>query len=244
MGFIRYKLRSDKAFGTLSFDGVSMSVGEAKHLIAQRRRIDAAELVLLTPEAVLLADDAAQLLSDATVVARRVPVARPRGAARHCQRSGARRGGACQPADPPFLSIAEAPIDPDQENQLIAAVADGYARQWQERGAGAGVLPPSRRPLLPRTHPTLCSRCGALGHYHLDCPTQGDPAFDDRRVRRPCGLPSTMLKRAADGSVALRDGATGCLQPNLAMLRKELACLPTTAAPTPVVLALPPPPPM
>jgi E3 ubiquitin-protein ligase RBBP6 len=101
------------------------------------------------------------------------------------------------------------------------------------RGGGRGdtgsgnVPPPSYR----------CHRCEQGGHYISDCPTNGDPTFDVKRVRIPVGIPMTRLARDTEGGLMLPNGETGALLPNTAAFMKEMAMLPSVAkaaAPTPL----------
>ncbi|CAN0161140.1 unnamed protein product, partial [Ascophyllum nodosum] len=58
-----------------------------------------------------------------------------------------------------------------------------------ERGMGPG------RP-LPATY--VCRRCSQPGHHIKDCPTNGDAAYDNARIKRVVGIPTSMIK-LADG---------------------------------------------
>lgn len=135
-----------------------------------------------------------------------------------------------------------------QEGDLIDSIVSGSASQWESgatvaaggRGRGMGGrggapgmgAAPGRGMFMRGAVPPpnyLCGRCGQFGHYLRDCPTQGDPDFDMKRVRLPAGIPSTMLKRAPDGGILLPDGQTGFLQANKDALEKERQFLPTMA---------------
>lgn len=84
-------------------------------------------------------------------------------------------------------------------------------------------------PILPSFQ-----RCEAIGqHWVSDCPTQGDPNFDKRRVRPPVGIPMTRLARAAEGGLVLPDGQTGTLIANEDAFAREILGLPTAALASP-----------
>lgn len=51
-------------------------------------------------------------------------------------------------------------------------------------------------------------------HWLQDCPTQGDPNYDRKRVRPPVGIPMTRLARSDEGGLVLPDGNTGTLVAN------------------------------
>lgn len=73
-------------------------------------------------------------------------------------------------------------------------------------------------------------------HWVSDCPTQGDPNFDRRRVRPPVGIPMTRLARSQEGGLVLPDGMTGTLIANEDAFAREILGLPT-AAPAPAAAA-------
>lgn len=66
-----------------------------------------------------------------------------------------------------------------------------------------------------------------------DCPTQGDPAFDRKRVRPPIGIPMTRLARSEEGGLVLPDGQTGTLIANEDAFAREILGLPTAAQEAP-----------
>ncbi|KAL4552359.1 hypothetical protein Ndes2526B_g06576 [Nannochloris sp. 'desiccata'] len=62
----------------------------------------------------------------------------------------------------------------------VLCVAEGEAVGGRGGAAGGGVAPEYK-----------CPRCDAIGvHWLQDCPTQGDPAYDRKRVRPPCRYPN------------------------------------------------------
>jgi hypothetical protein len=61
----------------------------------------------------------------------------------------------------------------------------------------------------------VCHRCGIKGHWIQECPTNGDPDHDKRRVlKAPVGIPKSMLTTAADGSYVLPSGDFAALRPD------------------------------
>eukprot|EP00727_Mastigamoeba_balamuthi_P011676 m51a1_g7130 putative dwnn a cchc-type zinc finger (171) ;mRNA; r:236788-240594 len=48
----------------------------------------------------------------------------------------------------------------------------------------------------------VCHRCHQRGHYIKHCPTNGDPAFEPRRLRSPVGIPASLLLQVADAPTA------------------------------------------
>ena len=68
-------------------------------------------------------------------------------------------------------------------------------------------------------------------HWVQDCPTQGDPNFDRKRIRPPVGIPMTRLAKSQEGGLMLPDGQTGTLVANEDAFAREILGLPTAAAP-------------
>ena len=108
--------------------------------------------------------------------------------------------------------------------EALEAFAKGSAAGWQKevkqaivasksRGRGRGVPPSDYR----------CPRCDAYGeHWIQECPTQGDPAYDRKRVRPPVGIPMTRLARSEEGGLVLPDGNTGTLVANEDAFAREV----------------------
>ncbi len=67
-------------------------------------------------------------------------------------------------------------------------------------------------------------------HWVQDCPTQGDPNFDRKRIRPPVGIPMTRLAKSDEGGLILPDGHTGTLVANEDAFAREILGLPTAAA--------------
>jgi hypothetical protein len=89
-----------------------------------------------------------------------------------------------------------------------------------------------RPPPLP-PNKKITRRCEAVGvHWVQECPTQGDSAFDKRRIRPPVGIPMTRLARSDEGGLVLPNGMTGTLLANEDAFAREILGLPT-AAPVP-----------
>ena len=73
-------------------------------------------------------------------------------------------------------------------------------------------------------------RCDAVGaHWIQDCPSQGDPAFDRKRIRPPVGIPMTRLARSQEGGLVLPNGQTGTLVANEDAFAREILGLGLTA---------------
>ncbi|CAM9795436.1 unnamed protein product, partial [Phaeothamnion confervicola] len=71
---------------------------------------------------------------------------------------------------------------------------------------GGGGGPPGAPPMYrqaPGAAPGasyICNRCNKPGHYIRDCPTNGDPTFDNARVKRVHGVPKNFLAVVGQGN--------------------------------------------
>ena len=73
----------------------------------------------------------------------------------------------------------------------------------------------------------VCNRCGQTGHWKEDCTADVSGL---KRVRRPLGLPISMLGASQDGAMQLPDGTFGSLRPNEDTFIRELQGLPPAAS--------------
>ncbi|KAL3524919.1 hypothetical protein ACH5RR_013291 [Cinchona calisaya] len=124
------------------------------------------------------------------------------------------------------------------EDSKIKALIETPALDWQRqdgfgpgRGFGRGMggrMTGGRgfgRGGLGRKTPLqgyICHRCKVPGHFIQDCPTNGDPNYDIKRVKPPTGIPKSMLMATPDGSYALPSGVVAVLRPNEAAFEKEI----------------------
>ncbi|MCL7026534.1 hypothetical protein MKW94_027459 [Papaver nudicaule] len=72
-----------------------------------------------------------------------------------------------------------------------------------------------------------CHRCQVPGHYIQHCPTNGDPDYDVKKLRKPTGIPKSMLLETYDGSYALPGGSVAVLEPNEAAFEKLVEGIPS-----------------
>lgn len=79
----------------------------------------------------------------------------------------------------------------------------GRGGMMNGRGGGRGTGPgaPGGPNLLGNPPPNyVCYRCGTPGHYIQNCPTNGDPEFDQHRVKKKTGIPKSFMKAVSDPS--------------------------------------------
>ncbi|KAK9086945.1 hypothetical protein Syun_029339 [Stephania yunnanensis] len=74
----------------------------------------------------------------------------------------------------------------------------------------------------------ICHRCNIQGHFIRDCPTNGDPNYDIKKLKLPTGIPKSMLMTTSDGSYALTGGVVAALKPDEATFEMEIEGLPST----------------
>ncbi|KAH7352683.1 hypothetical protein KP509_19G058400 [Ceratopteris richardii] len=98
------------------------------------------------------------------------------------------------------------------------AFGRGQARGFGGRLYGRTIGPEKRVP--PPGY--ICHRCGIAGHFIQHCSTNGDPAFDVKKMKPPTGIPKSMLFANPDGSYALPGGTVAVLRPNEAVFEKEI----------------------
>lgn len=92
------------------------------------------------------------------------------------------------------------------EEEMISAMFEAQGEQWkqtQEHMANANPVYYSShkkggyQPNVPDHPPPpgyVCYRCGQKGHWIQACPTNNDPNWEGKRVRRTTGIPRSMLK--------------------------------------------------
>lgn len=76
-----------------------------------------------------------------------------------------------------------------------------------------------RKPVhnVPPPDKYVCDRCRQSGHYKANCPTIGNPAYD-QGFAAPLGIPSSMTRPveagAAGGTIRLPNGSLASLKTN------------------------------
>jgi E3 ubiquitin-protein ligase RBBP6 len=243
---IYFKLKNATQQQSVFFDGSVIQVGDVKRLVAAQQGLGpegAAELTLSDPgTGDAYADDAKAIPRNTLVVVKRAPQAfKPllaeAGAPAVTAGGG---GGAPAPADAGaggddfggdlYSEQPVAPVIGEDESRALAALMAGSAASWSRevragaaRGRGRGGRG-GRGQGAPLDY--RCPRCDAVGaHWVSDCPTQGDAAYDRKRVRPPVGIPMTRLAHSAEGGLVLPGGLTGTLVANEDSFAREMAGL-------------------
>ncbi|KAJ9512114.1 hypothetical protein QJQ45_012736 [Haematococcus lacustris] len=254
-GIVYWKLRSQLAFSTITFDGHFVSVGEAKRLIAGKMSLGpeaVEELVLTNPKTGQEhKEDSEQLAKGSSLIVRRVPPGQHR--LRPLQTAvpaagGAARAAPTQPAAHADTSAGEDEFGADpvaQQAEAVkaaqqaaaaaatahreAAVASRGGRSGAGPGRGAGR---GRGRSMPHAN-YVCPRCSLIGqHWVSDCPTQGDSNFDVRHVRQAAGIPTGKISANPDGSILMPDGVLGELSTNSRAYEQHMAEMMGAGAPS------------
>ncbi|EFJ37660.1 hypothetical protein SELMODRAFT_74793 [Selaginella moellendorffii] len=127
-----------------------------------------------------------------------------------------------------FATPAPVPAAKAEEDAKIVEMVSKSTLEWQRfenpsfvpRGGGKGrgslllTLVVSGRGSGGPPAGYVCHRCGQPGHFIQQCPTNGDPNYDIKKVRLPVGIPRTRLRLDQEGSYVLPDGSVAMMQPD------------------------------
>ncbi|EDN04171.1 conserved hypothetical protein [Histoplasma mississippiense (nom. inval.)] len=231
---VHFKFKSQKEPSRVTFDGTGISVFELKREIINQNRLGDGsdfELAIYNEDTNEEYDDDTTIVPRSTsVIARRLPAARPGkgGAARYVSgkmpvnaRSSARidaplsnrpNGGGTTINNITDLNTAQS------EDEKIKALFSLQETQWKEQQNEMANATPvlfnrnRAKPVNIPDHPPppgyLCYRCREKGHWIQACPTNNDPKFDGRyRVKRSTGIPRSLQKQVEKPDSLALDGA-------------------------------------
>lgn len=248
-GVLRYKFKSELSYENLLFDGMFLSVGELKRQIAEKRNMTAMELdIHMSDTMALCGDDSTLLPRNTQVIISRVPLGpqtkklivanrAAKQAERAAQNSqlnmtsmpkesgrGNRVGGGFGAGDPSFQQPLEAAAAGQDETAALSNFVDATYSNWSsEVNAGmrgrAGAKRKFHSDLPPPKY--VCHRCGNPGHWIYNCPTNGNPDYDIRKVKAPVGIPLEKLVSTGEGTIVMPDGSIGDVLVDDRILKKE-----------------------
>lgn len=217
---IFYKFRSQKDVDRILFDGTGLTVFDLKREIIQENKLGDGtdfQLRLYNPDTNEEYEDDSQVIPrSSSVVARRSPAIKSFSVhSMHRGGAAAAMGNATRyvTGRPRVFqkksvsngsSSAAGAVSGVTEEERIANMFATQENQWeqtqqemstatpvfyksQNSGAGAeneGPPPPGY----------MCYRCGARDHWIKNCPTNNDPNFEGKRIRRTTGIPKKFLK--------------------------------------------------
>ncbi|KAJ5536801.1 Zinc finger RING/FYVE/PHD-type [Penicillium frequentans] len=233
---VHFKFKSQKEPSRVTFDGTGISVFELKReIISQSRLGDGTdfELSIYNEDTKEEYDDDTTIIPRSTsVIARRLPAARPGkgGAARYVSgkmpvnaRNASRTEpsisrttpGTGQSVNNNVLELTNAQTEEEKINALFNLQASQWKEQQQEM-ANATPVPFGRgrgKPVNVPDHPPppgyLCYRCREKGHWIQACPTNNDPKFDGKyRVKRSTGIPRSLQTKVEKPESLAPDGSS------------------------------------
>ncbi|MCJ1395140.1 hypothetical protein MMC18_008021 [Xylographa bjoerkii] len=181
-------------------------------------------------------DDTTIIPRSTTVVAKRLPASKPgRGGAqryvsgkmpvnaKNTHRSEAtvsRTNGKAQtmPAPTKSSNVSELQTEEEREAAVLQMGKEQWEQQQHEMANATRVAthhggPTKGKPVNVPDHPPppgyLCYRCQEKGHWIQQCPTNDDPAFDNKpRIKRTTGIPRSFLKVIEKPTSLMNDGTT------------------------------------
>ncbi|KAL3235697.1 cleavage polyadenylation factor subunit MPE1 [Nakaseomyces bracarensis] len=221
---IFYRFRSQKDTSRVLFDGTGLTVFDLKREIIQDNKLGDGtdfQLRVYNPDTQDEYEDDAQVIPrSTTVIARRSPAAKTFSIhSRHKGGMAAAMGNATryvtgrprvfqqqqqqQPQQPKVA--ADSAVSGMTEEERIASMFATQENQWEQVQQEMSTA----TPVIHRPNPAgnnsgendgppppgyMCYRCGSRNHWIKNCPTNTDPNFEGKRIRRTTGIPKKFLK--------------------------------------------------
>lgn len=220
---IFYRFRSQKDTSRVLFDGTGLTVFDLKREIIQNNKLGDGtdfQLRVYNPDTEEEYEDDAQVIPrSTTVVARRSPAAKTFSIhSRHKGGMAAAMGNATRYVTGRprvFHNQQQAQAQPKAdaaavsgmtEEERIASMFATQENQWEQVQQEMSTA----TPVIHRPNPAgnnnsgenegppppgyMCYRCGSRNHWIKNCPTNTDPNFEGKRIRRTTGIPKKFLK--------------------------------------------------
>ncbi|KAK7552485.1 DWNN domain-containing protein [Phyllosticta citricarpa] len=229
-----FKFKSSKEPQRITFDGTGISVFELKREIINATGLGDGtdfDLSIYTDDTNEEYDDDTTIVPrSTTVLARRLPAARPghgraaryvSGKAPVTAKNSYRTEASSKPAiqAKPVTDGAAAMNNAQTEEEKIAAMFAAGAENWEQQKARMADAKPVYRPghrgrphNVPEGEPPetyICHRCHVKGHWIQACPTNDDPNFENKpRIKRTTGIPRSMLQTIEKPVALTNDGLT------------------------------------
>ncbi|KAI1850670.1 hypothetical protein JX266_003952 [Neoarthrinium moseri] len=238
-----YKFKSQKEPSRVEFDGTGISVFELKRDIIKLSGLgdgtDFDLAIYAEDGSEEYEDDLAIIPRSTTVIARRLPPAKP-GAGRAARyvsgkmpnsaKNSSRREATVKTTKPSTQGLTQMSNALTEEEKLAAMFqvqSDQWSAQQEEMAHQAPVYKPgAKKPVnVPDHEPPngyICYRCGQKGHWIQVCPTNDNPEFDNRpRVKRTTGIPRSFLKTVDKSALQQGDGEDGIKPPAGVMVNAD-----------------------
>uniref|UniRef100_A0A060SX09 ARAD1A04950p n=1 Tax=Blastobotrys adeninivorans TaxID=409370 RepID=A0A060SX09_BLAAD len=206
---VYYKFKSQKEPSRVTFDGTGISVFDLKREILLANKLtttaDSFDLQVINPDTKEeYQDDSEVIPRSMSVLARRLPTSRPKDSAAKYVTGGPSisKKKDTGPIAPVSTGGCPASAPSGSEEDMISQMFQAQGEQWkqtQEHMANAAPVYHKKTYQAPAPdHPPpkgyLCHRCGQPGHWIQACPTNNDPNWEGKRVRRTTGIPRSMLR--------------------------------------------------
>ncbi|KAK3717999.1 Protein mpe1 [Vermiconidia calcicola] len=214
---IFFRFKSQKEPLQITFDGTSLSVFEVKRDIITLSRLgDGTDFdleIYAADSNDKYDDDTTQIPRSSTVIARRLPAARPGAGkaaryvtgkmpvnARNAHRIESTNTASSKNSTP--MNSAMNSGKEMTEEEKLQSILNANDQSWKAEQEAMSHKPVIRNynkqapvPDKPLPPGYICHRCGEKGHWIQACPTNNDPNFDGRpKFRRTTGIPRSFLK--------------------------------------------------
>ncbi|SCU81809.1 LAFA_0C07294g1_1 [Lachancea sp. 'fantastica'] len=209
---IFYKFRSQNGSSRILFDGTGITVFDLKRDIIQDNRLGDGtdfQLRLYNPDSGEELEDDSQVISrSSNVEARRSPAIKVNGLNGRISLGNAVRYVTGKPrvtktgSSAPAVTSQAISTKGMNEEDAIASMFANQESQWQQTQQDmAGATPVFHKTGNvagqdegPPPPGYMCYRCGGKDHWIKNCPTNSDPNFEGKRIRRTTGIPKKFLK--------------------------------------------------
>lgn len=208
---IFYKFKSQKELSRIFFDGTGITVFDLKREIIYVNKLGTGldfDLTLYNADTMEeLSDDTAVIPRSSSVIARRSPAKNIKASAARYITGKPRfsKASAQAPVHAPSFN-SQATENPGQtEEEKIAQMFQNQDNQWREEQVSMSTATPVyNKPSATSTNPDdvpppgyICYRCGDKNHWIKNCPTNDDPNWMGKKVKRTTGIPRSYLKTVA-----------------------------------------------
>lgn len=209
---IFYKFLHQKSHSTIHFDGTGISVFDLKHEIIAQNQLGLGmdfnlRIYHLEQPDLEYENDQDVIPRSTYVLARRSPSNSKNGkfnsAARYVSgKPRITRTTAAQPAAAVAQKAGSQPVDEnmseeDRIKMMFENQSNAWAQTQDELSTHKVVYNKPSAATSPEDMPPpgyICYRCGGRDHWIRNCPTNSDPNFEGKKIKRTTGIPKSYLK--------------------------------------------------
>lgn len=214
---IFYKFIHQKEQSTIHFDGTGINVFDLKHEIITQNHLGQGQDFMLRlyyqeqPDQEY-ENDQDVIPRSTFVLAKRSPISvfngRSQSAARYVSGRPRLTTFKQQVAAPSTLPKPEATVDENMtEEERIKQMFENQSNVWaqaQDELSTHKVVhyKPGTEDLPPPGY--VCYRCGGKDHWIKNCPTNSDPNFEGKKIKKTTGIPRSYMKTISKETVEYR----------------------------------------